>query len=49
MGSRRKVSTMTQFLFGVLFAVIFIGYILAFCRIAYLNELESERLKGENE
>ena len=40
---------MTAFLLGIAFAVIIIIYTLAFCRMAYLNDLESEQLKGEKE
>ena len=42
---------MTAFLLGIAFAVIIIIYTLAFCRLSYLNELDSVELekltKGE--
>jgi len=44
---------MTGFIYGVIFTLLFITYIIAFVKIAHKNELESmelERLtKGEKE
>ena len=36
---------MTAFLLGIAFAVIIIIYTLAFCRLSYLNDLESVELE----
>lgn len=45
MGGTRKGGEMALFLTGVVFTLLIIGYIIAFSRLAYLNEMESMELE----